>query len=704
MKALVSATFFIISFFLSSPSLSAQCNFADDCLDVSMLFTPVTNEDFSFNFLCVNDCLEGALPENDLPLGVDCKFSENPSIWFKIELDALAEQIFISADATGWVPVWALFSGESCDDLVQMDQSNNMSPACSNMDNTPDLSQDTLYNGSKSYYLLLTSDRTLDELSSDFELCVATTTTPSICIGDLDDNCFVSDTTYQVVSREFPGALDGPFLPAERITVCVDYFYDGTSAGAEWMNSLIPSFGENWDRSFFDPSSLIIGQSQWLETDGDCGPILQEEIRNICTYTNSEGELTLCNTLCQSCPCEIGMQEGDPLPSGWFWITNGGNAGCENDCSPGEGWGSGTTTFQFNFCMDLKIKDQPDYNNTNGLQISMNAISDGVAGCWEDPTGECTIFKPFLSPIWKLITCEETALNDFRISEFNDCDSNGIICNGELVTVFTENFPAQTEFTWTLTNQEGELITSQDEATFSANIYEEGQLDLTVIARVNCQSVIIDTSLMVFPATELDSIFINECSGFIIDINPEDYIGFEGDIDPFSVIESDVDTLYEVIFFTEDSCGCRSNQYHHIEVYVEEEIYDTVFVDSDVFDLIYQDSLITSLGDHIIGVAGGGINGCGAIYYLTVELLSSTSSVEQSSLRVFPNPTKDILNIESIDLWDIEEMIIIDLQGRQVEHNLFTNVIDVSGLVNGVYLIKFKIEDGSIEYHRFIKL
>ena len=90
MKTLVS-TIFTFYFLFSILSITAQCEFANDCLDVSDVLMPETNEDFSFNFLCINACLDGATAETDLPSGVDCKFSEFPSIWYKIELDDSAE-------------------------------------------------------------------------------------------------------------------------------------------------------------------------------------------------------------------------------------------------------------------------------------------------------------------------------------------------------------------------------------------------------------------------------------------------------------------------------------------------------------------------------------------------------------------------------------------------------------------------------------
>ena len=367
LKLLVFSFFFLI---LSLNNLIAQCDFFDECQEITEVIQLSTNDTFEINYLCIEACLEGASPELAFPGISDCGFTERPSIWFEIVGDDMMEQFYISASAIGWQPIWTVYTGASCDDLMPLTCSNNMSPECSDWDDTPYISVHTASNLQR-YFLLLSSDRNLSEADdSSFEVCISSTVKPMICSGTEEVGCIDSLQSYEVVDREFAGELSGPFLAGEQLTICFDYFYDATLTGADWMMALLPSFGSNWDLSSFNTNVGLTGE--WFETDGDCAPLIQESVNYLCTYIDSHGQLRLCNALCEVCPCELGIAEGEALPSGWYWVSPGGNSECENNCSPGEGWGAGTTTFQFNFCMDLRIKEDPDYSDPYGLQILMN--------------------------------------------------------------------------------------------------------------------------------------------------------------------------------------------------------------------------------------------------------------------------------------------------------------------------------------------
>ncbi|MDD3724531.1 MAG: S8 family peptidase [Bacteroidales bacterium] len=60
-------------------------------------------------------------------------------------------------------------------------------------------------------------------------------------------------------------------------------------------------------------------------------------------------------------------------------------------------------------------------------------------------------------------------------------------------------------------------------------------------------------------------------------------------------------------------------------------------------------------------------------------------------IKVYPNPAKDVLNIESQDFYNIK---IMDIYGREViKTNTNTNRIDVSKLEEGIYFIHFSNKD-----------
>ncbi|MDR0829558.1 MAG: T9SS type A sorting domain-containing protein [Prevotellaceae bacterium] len=84
---------------------------------------------------------------------------------------------------------------------------------------------------------------------------------------------------------------------------------------------------------------------------------------------------------------------------------------------------------------------------------------------------------------------------------------------------------------------------------------------------------------------------------------------------------------------------------------------------------------------------------------------SAINEIEANSFIIYPNPTSDYLQITNYDL-QFNSVQILDIAGKVVLINhlpLTTNhSIDVSGLANGIYLIKIYTDKG-IKTERFIK-
>lgn len=68
-----------------------------------------------------------------------------------------------------------------------------------------------------------------------------------------------------------------------------------------------------------------------------------------------------------------------------------------------------------------------------------------------------------------------------------------------------------------------------------------------------------------------------------------------------------------------------------------------------------------------------------------------------SNFRVYPNPAKDFINIESSSA-AITSVAIYDLLGKQVraENNLQNNKMDISDIASGIYLMKINSDLGSL--------
>jgi hypothetical protein len=401
--------------------IPATCGpMADDCIDLADQdpIEPETANDFSINYFCVNGCLDYACPEDDTNGGCP-DMTEMPTVWVKVITDDMAAQMFTTVEPFGnWTPIWAVYSGPDCDNLTVVNFGG--SPPCSNGDNTPELHQTSVFCEEENYWVAITIDPSslppggLDD--GGFELCVATTNNPIICLGELEGGaCDDESLIMEVTERELENLpLDGPFAQGEEITIEISFFYDASDSGADWLMGIVPRFGQGWDLSNFDyATSAPVGNGQtavWYEEGSNFAPAIQEPNPILCTYTDADGNLQICNLLCSSCPeCPVQwMAKGDPLPSGYFWVSEGTNLGCENDGSPGEGWGIGSTQAQVDWTFTLSTKvfdNETDCSASNDLSISFQTFSQGSVGCWEDPVGECLLDRMMSSPSW-VIGCE----------------------------------------------------------------------------------------------------------------------------------------------------------------------------------------------------------------------------------------------------------------------------------------------------------
>ncbi len=89
----------------------------------------------------------------------------------------------------------------------------------------------------------------------------------------------------------------------------------------------------------------------------------------------------------------------------------------------------------------------------------------------------------------------------------------------------------------------------------------------------------------------------------------------------------------------------------------------------------------------------------------TPEVLGIQKNALATKIQMFPNPTKDVLRIQSSEA--LSSATIFSVDGRKVlEISKFENgttSINISSLSNGAYLINFKAASGATLAERFIK-
>jgi len=88
-------------------------------------------------------------------------------------------------------------------------------------------------------------------------------------------------------------------------------------------------------------------------------------------------------------------------------------------------------------------------------------------------------------------------------------------------------------------------------------------------------------------------------------------------------------------------------------------------------------------------------NDCSSTYdSIRVENTLSSHALDASTFRIFPNPARDVLNIENSNNFNDGTMMIIDMMGRQVRTETLHHSIQLSDLNKGMYYLVIRTETG----------
>ncbi|MBK8516161.1 MAG: hypothetical protein IPL55_07680 [Saprospiraceae bacterium] len=389
-------------------NLINQCPLADECDDITgaqTLGPTVTDPSCgSFSQISITGCLDVACPQTDVG---DCAFDQNPTVWFQVTVDNIARQLGSTVSTSGtWTPRWAIYSG-TCGNLTLVASgSSSMPAACSDSDSNPNTHSIGVVTDIFVYYIAVSGEGVIDD--PNFTLNVWTSVNCVSCIPPGTDSNCTTTASFSITQRSSGRPLNDPFFcQGEMVTVCVNYFYDASATGSDWFHGLIPDFGPGWDLTAFNPNNVNVSPAgaQWAEHGSACAPIIRERMPLLCTFIDPlTGRYRLCNFVCEPCPCTPPMLPNDPLPSGWFWNRPGG-AGCFSACTPSDNYGIGSTTANINFCVNLQVREFADENECNAnksLRFNFQTTSDGVSGCWNDPTAECKLDKKQIGPNWQI--------------------------------------------------------------------------------------------------------------------------------------------------------------------------------------------------------------------------------------------------------------------------------------------------------------
>jgi len=686
----------------------------------------------------------------------ECNTALSSTVWYQINIDNNNANSFLSNIQTdGFDAVWYVYYGTSFENKMHINESaqpGDPPVPCSfsegeeyDFHNVPVIN-DTLMNPFK-YWVAITAEGPVTD--PFFEFAYASSLSCVACSGDNSTDCDNGEFTYR---DEDNIQSTGPFCPGSEVTVCIDFTYDASSTGNDWLHGMIPTFGSGWDIEASDLSNVNIGPGwEWFEAEGDCAPKLNGySLPYACTYMK-DGRLQICNVACDpTCPCENGpaLPDGSPLPSGWFYNSPSTEYNCGNDCSPASFYGVvNGLTVSVGVCIPLKVKTfatTAECEANNDLSITIQTTSDAVTGCKFD-IAPCILDPSFRGPPI-FVSCDQPPLATI-------VDSTLTICEGENYEGITESG----SYTLELTSSEGcdsivslaleviptvifdESLTICQGATVSYNgvqYSETGNYTDTLITIGNCIDTIYNINLLVLEAPT-GSLEAEICSG-------ESFLGYTstGTYTQFEIAENGCDSIVIIDLIVQDTemssqdiSLCEGDEIIiNGTVYGQAGIFsDTTYSDIDCpilintlnIDLV---SLLTITLD--IDICQGEVfmgfdltgtysielpaeEGCDTLITLILDVLpldhpdcivATENELDQKSYHLYPVPAQDVLYIDGV-----QEQIIVqvyDLEGRLLKSTYDTksNSVDIKELVPGLYILAIRAADGSLSNKKFIKL
>ena len=88
-------------------------------------------------------------------------------------------------------------------------------------------------------------------------------------------------------------------------------------------------------------------------------------------------------------------------------------------------------------------------------------------------------------------------------------------------------------------------------------------------------------------------------------------------------------------------------------------------------------------------------------YYVETAGLADSKLSNENSIRLFPNPVSDILLIKSLST--LKKLEVFNVLGQKVLGRENTNILNVSKLNSGAYILKTMNENGTVSTKKFIK-
>jgi hypothetical protein len=325
--------------------------------------------------------------------------------------------------------------------------------------------------------------------------------------------------------------------------------------------------------------------------------------------------------------------------------------------------------------------------------------------------------------------------------------TNTSVCTGEIVN-FTNTSSGGVSYIWhldefTYSTQTNSLLSFGSAAVYSIELIADDGLgcvdsitiDITVTQAANAGSSNSATFCNTNDSVDLNTYLSGSLTGFWEEeTSSGQFNETSGWLEYYQLTESDYLFNYVIL-----GLGACPNDTAQINIEINQEpllafnfsninidITDSLYVDFDtsgvyptatyVWDFC-DGNLLTnnehfyyhwpSPGEYCVCVQVNNGNGCVETFCDTSIVAFDQSGLSDESsylLNIFPNPSNEYINIQFLNNVKIEEIELIDLQGKVLQKFSYAKElkVDLSGYSIGAYIFKFKA-NGLIESHQIFR-
>lgn len=90
-------------------------------------------------------------------------------------------------------------------------------------------------------------------------------------------------------------------------------------------------------------------------------------------------------------------------------------------------------------------------------------------------------------------------------------------------------------------------------------------------------------------------------------------------------------------------------------------------------------------------------------FSIEVNSLSVGDPIDNSALAIYPNPTRNYLNINLNESVSVQSIEIYNIEGRRILQTSYTEKLDISGLTEGIYLLRLTSDTNQYYVKKFVK-